>query len=56
MVQLDRRTFLKGAAATAGVAALGGPFEGFVRVARGVSSKPSFRDLVPIVVMPFVLI
>jgi secreted PhoX family phosphatase len=48
MVQLDRRTFLKGAAATAGVAALGGPFQGFARVAHGVSAKPSFRDLVPI--------
>ena len=48
MVQLDRRTFLKGAAATAGVAALGGPFQGFARVARGASAKPSFRDLVPI--------
>ena len=48
MVQLDRRTFLKGAAATAGVAALGGPFQGFARVAQGASAKPSFRDLVPI--------
>jgi secreted PhoX family phosphatase len=48
MVQLDRRTFLKGAAATAGVAALGGPFQGFAAVARGASAKPSFRDLVPV--------
>jgi len=48
MVQVDRRTFLKGAAATAGAAALHGPFEGFVSLASAVSSKPDFRDLVPI--------
>jgi secreted PhoX family phosphatase len=48
MVQVDRRTFLKGAAATAGVAALGGPFSGFVNVAQGASQKPSFRTLRPV--------
>jgi secreted PhoX family phosphatase len=48
MVQVNRRTFLKGAAATAGVAALGGPFSGFVSLANGVSAKPSFRGLRPV--------
>jgi secreted PhoX family phosphatase len=45
MVQLDRRTFLKGAAATAGVAALGGPFSGFVSRADAVGGRPDFRRL-----------
>jgi hypothetical protein len=48
MVQVDRRTFLKGAAATAGAAALHGPFQGFVSLASAASSKPSFRDLVAV--------
>ena len=48
MVQVDRRTFLKGAAATAGAAALHGPFQGFTALANAASSKPEFRDLVPV--------
>ena len=48
MPDFDRRTFLRGAAATAGAAALGGPFQGFVATAFGASSKPDFRDLGPI--------
>ena len=45
MVQVDRRTFLKGAAASAGVAALsGGPFQGFVSLANA-AKPPSHRDL-----------
>jgi secreted PhoX family phosphatase len=48
MVQLDRRTFLRGAAATAGAAALHGPFDGFVSLANAVSTKPDFRHLRPI--------
>lgn len=48
MTQVNRRTFLKGAAATAGVAALHGPFQGFVALANAASSKPSFRGLVPV--------
>ena len=44
--QLTRRSFLRGAAATAGTAAaLGGPFAGFAAKALAVSSKPSFRGL-----------
>jgi secreted PhoX family phosphatase len=46
MVQVDRRTFLKGAAATAGVVALGGPFQGFVSLAN--AAKPSSGALVPV--------
>src|SRR3712207_4855293 len=45
MRAMDRRTFLKGVAATTGVAALGGPFEGFVQLASAASGKPSFRGL-----------
>jgi secreted PhoX family phosphatase len=48
MRAIDRRTFLRGAAATAGVAALGGPFQGFVQLAAAVGSAPSFRSLRPI--------
>jgi hypothetical protein len=48
MRAIDRRTFLRGAVATVGAAALGGPFEGFVQLAAGASSKPSFRTLRPI--------
>jgi uncharacterized protein len=49
MTRVDRRTFLRGSAAAAGAAVLGGPFQGFVaRAANAVSSKPSFRTLVPI--------
>ena len=47
MTQIDRRTFLRGAAATAGAAALGGPFAGFAADALAASSKPSFRGLRP---------
>ena len=47
--QLTRRTFLRGAAATAGsAAALGGPFAGFAAKALAVSQKPSFRHLRPV--------
>ena len=43
MPQLDRRTFLRGSAATAGAVMLGGPFQGFVaRAANAASPKPSF--------------
>ena len=45
MGAIDRRTFLRRAAATAGVIALGGPFQGFVQLAAAASSKPSFRHL-----------
>jgi secreted PhoX family phosphatase len=49
MPQLDRRTFLRGSAAAAGAAVLGGPFQGFVaRAANAASSQPSFRNLRPI--------
>jgi hypothetical protein len=48
MRAIDRRTFLRGAAATAGVAAMGGPFQGFVQLAAAVGSPPSFRSLRPI--------
>ncbi len=48
MVQVDRRTFLKGAAATAGAAALHGPFQGFAALANAASSKPDFRHLRPV--------
>jgi secreted PhoX family phosphatase len=44
---IDRRTFLRGAAVTAGATALGGPFQGFV--ARAAQADPggsqAFRDL-----------
>jgi uncharacterized protein len=42
---IDRRTFLRRAAATAGVIALGGPFQGFVQLAAAASGKPAFRHL-----------
>ena len=43
MRQIDRRTFLRGSAATAGAVMLGGPFQGFVaRAANAASPKPSF--------------
>ena len=43
MPQIDRRTFLRGSAATAGAVMLGGPFQGFVaRAANAASPKPSF--------------
>jgi secreted PhoX family phosphatase len=48
MRTMDRRTFLRGAAATVGVAALGGPFQGFVAQAHAARSQPSFRGLRPI--------
>src|SRR5262245_43536255 len=47
MVQIDRRTFLKGAAASAGATALGGPFAGFASGALAASSKPASRSLRP---------
>lgn len=45
MRSINRRAFLRGAATTAGVIALGGPFRGFVQLAAAASSKPSFRHL-----------
>ena len=45
MGAIDRRTFLRRAAASAGVIALGGPFQGFVQLAAAASGKPAFRDL-----------
>jgi len=48
MVQVDRRTFLKGAAATMGAAALHGPFIGFVAAGNRRNKNPSFRGLVPV--------
>jgi hypothetical protein len=41
MRQIERRTLLKGAAATAGAAILGGPFQGFVARAAGAAKPPS---------------
>jgi secreted PhoX family phosphatase len=49
MVELDRRSILKGAAAVAGGAVVGGPFAGFVaRAAFANDDTPSVRDLRPI--------
>jgi secreted PhoX family phosphatase len=50
MRQIDRRTFLRGSAATAGAVVLsGGPFQGFAaRASNAASQKPSFRTLGPI--------
>jgi len=48
MTQIDRRTFLGAAAATAGAAVLGGPFAGLVANANAGRSQPAFRDLRPI--------
>ncbi|MFL5644718.1 MAG: alkaline phosphatase PhoX, partial [Chloroflexota bacterium] len=45
MAAINRRTFLRRAAATAGVMALGGPFQGFVQLAAAASGRPSFRQL-----------
>ncbi|MDQ3690758.1 MAG: DUF839 domain-containing protein [Chloroflexota bacterium] len=45
MRSINRRTFLKGAVGTAGVVALGGPFQGFVQLAAAASGKPTFRHL-----------
>lgn len=44
---MSRRSFLRGAAATVGAAALGGPFQGFVARAAGASAAP-LRELGPI--------
>jgi hypothetical protein len=44
---IDRRAFLRGAVATVGATALGGPFQGFVAEAFAASSRPSFRHLRP---------
>lgn len=43
MRQVDRRTFLRGSAVTAGAVALGGPFQGFARarLRRRARSRPS---------------
>jgi hypothetical protein len=48
MRSINRRTFLRGVAATAGAVALGGPFQGFVQLASAASGKPLFRHLGPI--------
>ena len=48
MTAIDRRTFLRGAAATAGAALLGGPFAGFAALPITVSPKPAFRGLRPV--------
>ena len=45
MTQVNRRTFLKGAAATAGAVALHGPFDGFVALANAAKPELKFRDL-----------
>jgi secreted PhoX family phosphatase len=45
MTQIDRRTFLRGAVASAGAAAMGGPFAGFASDALAATSRPSFRGL-----------
>ncbi len=47
MTTMDRRTFLRGAAASAGAAALGGPFAGFVNL-DSVAAAPAFRGLRPV--------
>ena len=47
MAQLDRRTFLKRAAATAGAVALG-PFQAFAGLANVAGKKPDFRTLGPV--------
>jgi secreted PhoX family phosphatase len=49
MSQIERRTFLKGAATTAGIAILGGPFQGFVaRAAGAVAGSDALVRLQPI--------
>jgi secreted PhoX family phosphatase len=46
MQRVSRRAFLQGAAASAGAAVLGGPFQGFVaRAAGAVTAAPGFRTL-----------
>lgn len=47
MAQLDRRTFLKGAAAMAGAVALG-PFQAVAGLARVAGKKPDFQTLGPV--------
>lgn len=47
--QMSRRQFLRATAATAGVAVLGGPFQGFVaRAARADRGGAPFRELMPV--------
>ena len=46
MRQLDRRTFLRGSAATAGAMILGGPFQGFA--ARAANAAPPARSPLPL--------
>ncbi len=49
MVNVDRRTFLQGAATVAGGALLGGPFQGFVaRAALADRGRPRHRQLGPV--------
>ena len=48
MTAIDRRTFLRGAAATAGAALLGGPFTGFAALPDAAARKPAFRGLRPV--------
>jgi secreted PhoX family phosphatase len=49
MRQVDRRTFLKGAAATAGAAMIGGPFQGFVaRAASAAGASERGPQLLPV--------
>ncbi len=50
MGKLDRRGFLKGSAATAAVAALAGPFEGFLSLAAKAHAAPSagYGPLLPV--------
>ncbi|HEY9494563.1 MAG TPA: alkaline phosphatase PhoX [Intrasporangium sp.] len=45
---IDRRTMLKGSAAVAGAAALGGPFQGLVAGPANALGAPAFRTLRPI--------
>ncbi len=47
MTQMDRRTFLRGAAASAGAAALGGPFVGYTNLG-SIVAAPAFRGLRPV--------
>ena len=48
MSHIDRRTFLRGAAVTAGATVLGGPFQGFAARTADASNRPSFRELGPV--------
>lgn len=45
---IDRRTMLRGSAAVAGAAALGGPFQGLVAGPATALGSPAFRNLRPI--------